>query len=637
MCGIAGFLGLNGGTIERRLIEKMTDCLQHRGPNDRGILLIDPEKGLFERLRNPEDPSRLTDAPVALGHRRLSILDLSSHASQPMGEKEAGVWLVFNGEIYNFIELREELKENGYRFHTTSDTEVVLKAYLAWGTDCFAKFNGMWALAIYDHRVRKMILSRDRFGKKPLYYVRVPGGVLFSSEIKSLLKHSAVSREPDLVRIINYAGRHYRYVDIDDRSFFREISQFPKACHGHVRPDGSFHTQRYWSLLPQDPLLDAEHSEDEIVAEFRSLLHSAVTLRLRSDVPVACMLSGGMDSTSITSLAAQVNPDFTAFSGVTGTGYYDESKYIDAVVGKTGIRSCYVRPRPAEVLPTLKEMLLRHDEPVCTVTWLSLFLIAKEISSAEIPVILTGHGGDELLAGYWDHYHHFFYDLRSAGKDDSAEYQAWLRNHRRDPDEYRREKKYVEDLQKDHSLEVRRFSQYLSALSPELQSSIEEPNFDAPFRDSLRRRCWLELLYETVPPVLRAEDRNTMAFSIEARVPFLDYRLAEFCFRLPIEYKIRNGLGKWILREAMRGVLPEKVRTRKDKTGFNAPLDEWIRNDLRKPLEEMIARHSYVNQSIYSQKAVKALFRRHLAGENHYMFFWQYINLNFWAETFLER
>jgi len=634
MCGIVGYYSYQAGDskIGRDVLLAMTNLLAHRGPDDGGCILFDRKTKAFLPFRTLSDPKGSHYGHVGLGHRRLSIIDLTEKGRQPMGTDDGKVWIVYNGEVYNYVELRAELADMGYRFDSTTDTEVVLKAYLAWGVDCFAKFNGMWALAIYDRRSEKLILSRDRFGKKPLYYFDNGQFILFASEIKALLPYPGVRKKLNLKKIADYAGRHYRYVDNDEESFFHGVMQVPKSSYMVINPSDRKEVHRYWHLKPMHSF-SQETSENELIDEFRRLLEDAVRIRLRSDVPVGCMLSGGLDSGSITCLAARQNNNFNAFSGVTGSGYYDETDYIKEVVEHTKVSSKFVYPGAEALFPTLQEMLRYHDEPVCTVTWYSNYLITKEIAKYNVPVVLTGHGGDELLAGYWDHYHYYFDELRTNGQDDTAELMAWLQNHGRPLAEYEREKHYIQELGRNPGIEIDKYSKYLEYLSPDILSEARMPRLSSPFEDSLTRRLYLELFHETVPPSLRAEDRNMMSFSLENRLPFLDYRLVEFCFRLDDSYKIRNGQGKWILREAMKGILPEKVRVRKDKTGFNAPFDQWIRHENRAEIEALINRKSMTNEIIYRQDAVKALFEEHLSGANHYMFFWQYINLNIWMDT----
>jgi len=635
MCGIVGFFGYHnsGKKIEKGELLSLTNLQAHRGPDDWGCVLFDRVHQKYGYYRLLSDFLENPYGDVGLGHRRLSIIDLSEKGRQPMGTDDGKVWIVYNGEVYNYVELRTELADMGYRFDSTTDTEVVLKAYLAWGVDCFAKFNGMWALAIYDRHTEKMILSRDRFGKKPLYYFDNGQFILFASEIKALLPYHGVEKKLNLKKVADYAGRHYRYVDNDEESFFQGIRQVAKSSYTVIDAGGKMESNKYWGL---SSLVASSKgiSEGDLVDEFRHLLEDAVRIRLRSDVPVGCMLSGGLDSGSITALAAKQHDSFITFSGVTGTGYYDESEYIKEVVAQTGVNSHFIYPQASELLPTLKEMLAFHDEPVCTVTWYSNYVITREIAKYDVPVILTGHGGDELLAGYWDHYHYHFSDLRAGEKGDNEEHGYWERNHQRPPGEYESEKGYIERLHQDYNVEIQKYSRYLHCLAPEMQKCIVDPVFSYPSASHLSRRLYLELLYETIPPSLRAEDRNMMAFSIENRLPFLDYRLVEYCFGLNSSCKIREGLGKWLLREAMKGILPEKVRLRKDKAGFNAPADEWFRHENRSDIEAMINEDSFVNNEIYNHDELKKRFQEHLNGQNHYMFIWQYINLNLWYSQF---
>lgn len=630
MCGICGYMSFSDeALISPETICRMTDAIKHRGPNDSGCALF--QAGTDQALTFKEPGGASGCGRVALGHRRLSIIDLSSLGHQPLSSADGNLWLCFNGEIYNYIELRETLESYGCQFRSKTDTEVALQAYKQWGPDCFNRFNGMWSVALYDREKNQIILSRDRFGKKPLYYYKNDRVLVFSSEIKSLFQCAETPRKPNFRKIYNYAGRHYRYVDWDCESFFEEINQVPRSSLMIINADGSTDTRVYWSLH-NEPLLTERHSERDLIEILKCLLADAVKIRLRSDVPVGTMLSGGIDSASITCLAANINPGLLTFSSVTGDGDYDESEYIREVTNSANVNAHYIYPQPSSLFSILPEMLDFHDEPVCTPSWLSIYQIIREIAKFKIPVVLTGHGGDELFAGYWDHYHYNFADIRNDTGDDTYEREMWLANHRRNPDEYIRERYYIQKLNQDNAVETEKFSKYTSLLRQELKLKGDRPEFSSPFTGNLSRRLYLEMMCETIPASLRAEDRNCMAFSIENRAPFLDYRLAEFAFRLPNRLKIRDGIGKWILREAMRGILPEKVISRRDKAGHNLPFDRWIRNENRKELENMFENsNSFANRYIYDTPKTKELFKAHLRGENHYMFFWQYINLTIWA------
>jgi len=629
MCGIAGFIrksrtGYDIGAV----INDMTSALTHRGPDDSGVVLSSFKEGAGGDC-------------VAFGHRRLKIIDLSEKAHQPMKDGTGDLIIVYNGEVYNYVELKDELIKKGYNFASSSDTEVVLNAYKEWGSGCFARFNGMWALAIFDKKNRKVVLSRDRFGKKPLYYYKTKNEFVFASEIKAILRYPGVVKKPNYAKIYRYLSTSYRYVDVDNESYFDGILQVPKSSFMEIDGTLDARTSAYWKLdarAVNDGISDAE-----AIDHFRDLLIDSVKIRLRSDVPVGCMLSGGMDSTSITAIAYKIlkNP-ITAFSGITGNvkGVYDESEYIDSVIKDTKADFHYIRPEPADLFDTVSEMLGFHDEPICTVTWFSLYLIAKKVKSEETPVLLNGHGGDELLAGYWDHYHYNFYDMARKGDNDAMEHEmvAWKENHGRPVAEIDRYKRYIGELVDKGISEMSRFPDYSGCFNDGFASRFKKDiRWHNPYETFLSKRLYSEMLFETVPASLRPEDRNTMSQSIESRSPFLDYRLAEYCFSLPNSLKIRDGLGKWLLREAMKGILPEKVRTRKDKAGFIAPADEWFRTINRDRLKELIDSPVFKERGILDAAKVKSVFEEHLSNKkNHAMFLWQVINLELWFKRFFD-
>ncbi|MBF0487147.1 MAG: asparagine synthase (glutamine-hydrolyzing) [Nitrospirae bacterium] len=627
MCGIAGFIGATKPDFDAALaIRQMTDTMSHRGPDDMGCKVASfGNNGSY----------------AALGHRRLKIIDLSERGHQPMSNDTGTVYIIYNGEVYNYMELKAELSGTGHSFVSTSDTEVILRAYEQWGTECFSKFNGMWAVAIFDKNRGKLVLARDRLGVKPLYYYKSASDFVFASEIKAILKHPKIKKEPNLEKIFRYVSRNYRYVDTDDTSFFKAIYQVPKSSFIEIDEALATKQTAYWHLNPN--LIRHDIKDKEAIIQFRDIFVDAVRLRLRSDVPVGCMLSGGMDSTSITCAAYKLlKHPIVTFSGITGQqkGVYDESEYIDSVIRDTNADYYYIKPDPADIFDTVEEMLGFHDEPICTVTWYSLYLIAKKIKDEGIKVVLNGHAGDELLAGYWDHYHYYFYDLFEDGEIDTMykEIAAWRDNHNRSNDEIKKTIRLISAMKKNRGLESAKFTDYSYLLNKEIveqyMTVLSQPG---EFSDELSRRLYLEMFYETVPATLRPEDRNTMSQSIESRSPFLDYRLIEFCFSLPGRLKIRNGLGKWILREAMKGVLPEDVRTRKDKSGFIAPADEWFRTINNAQMYALINSESLSKRGIFNVGQLNNMFEEHTAGvKNHQMVLWQILNLELWFRRFFD-
>ena len=639
MCGIAGIVKTSSDhfPFDGRVITNMTNSLRHRGPNDMGVVCFSGSETFHYSQNDPSFRDRKFE--MLFGHRRLSILDLSSDGRQPMSDQTESVWLTFNGEIYNFIELRTELKSKGYLFKTSTDTEVIIYSYLEWGLGCFSRFNGMWALAIYDKRNGSVVLSRDRTGKKPLYHSTFKGNIIFASEVKAFKNVPEFHLKPNKRKVINYAARHYRYVDNDTESFFDEIHQVPKSSYMVLNKDGSIHTEKYWDLSTD--ITNTDISDDEAVHQFKELFIDAVRIRLRSDVPLAMNLSGGLDSTSITCTAAkELGVNVRTFSGVTGTGRFDESEYIDAVVEDVGAEHTYFYPETSDLIPTISRMLSYHDEPICTVTWYSLFQISEKISNAGIPVVLTGHGGDELLGGYWDHYHQNLFDLKKSGHEEEYlnEKNDWLSNHSRDPHEIDEFAELISTRYTDKKKEIEHFSKYLDIINKDSLGYICNQSPLGSYKDGvLQRRLYLELLHETVPASLRAEDRNTMAFSVESRIPFLDYRLIEFVFSLPNKFKVRNGLGKWLLRESMKGILPEKVRTRKDKAGFVAPASEWFRTKNKNDVSDLLQSDSLRRIGVFDQRKIIKCFDEHITGKkDHHMILWNWINLAIWSQEIFE-
>jgi len=616
MCGIVGFITKE--KIAKNVFEEMVSSLHHRGPNDSGYqIIIENSKKLF------------------FGHTRLSILDISNNAHQPMISENENFILIYNGEMYNYIELKNELKKLGYDFKSSGDSEVVLKSFLEWGNNCFNKFNGMWALAIYDKINKRIILSRDRLGKKPLYYYKGKDKFIFASEIKAILKYPNLDIKPNLKKVYRYLSTNYRYIDIDEESYFENIYHIPKSTYVEIDLDCNMKIEKYWKLSKFD---NYQNKDNEIIEKFRELLIDSVKIRLRSDVPVGCFLSGGMDSTSITSIAYKVlKTPIRTFSGITGKekGIYDESEFIDEVVREANAKHQYIVPNPEDIFQIVDEMMNYHDEPICTVTWYSLYLIVKKMKDSKVPVVLNGHGGDELLAGYWDHYHYHFYDLNYSQK----EIKAWHENHNRDINEIGKFKTLINNLNTKKIKEINKFPDYSYIFNDEIRKkfNLNIELFTPDSTSLLTQRLYKELFFETVPASLRAEDRNTMANSIESRSPFLDYRLIEFSFNLNNKYKIRNGIGKWILRESMKGILPEKVRTRKDKAGFISPADEWFRTINKNQILTMLNSQELKNMNLFNIDELKKVYNEHLKElKNHQMFLWQLINIFIWYNKFFK-
>ncbi len=552
MCGICGIIGFPES--DRAIgVRSMMMAMKHRGPDDEGIF---------------------QEEKICLGFVRLSIIDLSSAGHQPMASLDGRYVLVFNGELYNYIELRQELVAKGITFRTRTDAEVLLAAFQEWGEACLGRFNGMWAFSIYDRHEHTLFCARDRFGVKPFYYLQTKTAFVFASEIPPLLTFLKSRPQANETAIYNFLV--YNRTDQDDTTFFTGIH---KLRHGHAlkiwlgengERVGDFKIHKWYDLRTnlKEPYRTPE--------EFREALRSSIDLRLRSDVPIGVCLSGGLDSSSIVSILLN---DFqqtgvNTFSAVYGLGQSgDESDYINLFRGK--VMSMHVTSPTAESLKADVTSFLRAiGEPVPTPSPYAQYKV-MELAKGKVVVTLDGQGADEELAGYLYFFGFYFKELLCHGRwPKLAAEIAWYYSRHRSayglkalayfmlPSYMRsrlREKRY-EYLKSDFIDRNRKNSTISSNLygSQNLQEAL------------------LNHFEFKLEHLLKWEDRNSMAFSLEARVPFLDYRLVEKTLSLPADQVIRKGMNKHILREAMRGILPEPIRVRRDKIGFDTPMNEWF-------------------------------------------------------------
>jgi asparagine synthase (glutamine-hydrolysing) len=589
MCGIAGLVGRLESAAPA-IVARMTATLRHRGPDDEGYLLAGA--GFVRRFRGPDTVPEISDPPlpasapegtrVAFGHRRLSILDLSAAGHGPMGTPDGRLWITYNGEIFNYVELREELRARGYAFQTTSDTEVLLAAYAEWGEDALPRLNGMFAFALYDARERSVLCVRDRFGVKPFHYRAEDGILAFASEIKALFAHPRMVCRPDEASVCGFlvAGA----LDESDRTFFQGVLSLPGGHCLRVGEDGRIAVRR-WYELPSPPALAVTPEE------FRGLLQDAVRVRLRSDVDVGTCLSGGLDSSAIVALTARLRGPEAAgahrsFSVVYPEPALDEGPHIAAVVASTGVRGERTTPTAAELARDLPALARSQDEPFPSASVYSQWRVMRLASEAGVRVLLDGQGGDEVLGGY--RYHLGPYLAETARAEG---WGAAVREIDRLHDTSGVGRPLLAGLLAYHALPVpealraRAVARYAShrrldagVLDPDVRRRV---GVTASQRHRPRATLLAErregLLRTSLPALLRYEDRSSMAFSVEARTPFLDFRLVERALALPLSDLVRDGWTKAILREAMSGILPECVRLRREKLGFATPEARWLR------------------------------------------------------------
>lgn len=556
MCGICGVYDLKTSqdgfktdqADKKELINKMNAAQAHRGPDDQGIWL---------------------DGPAALGHVRLSIIDLSEAGHQPMHYKDR-YCLVYNGEIYNYIELREELIRAGYRFRTRTDTEVVLAAYDCWGEECQSRFNGFWAFALYDKETRRLFLSRDRYGVKPLYYTNSPGYFIFASEIKALLQDEHIPRRANDAVVFDYLVNGF--VDCGPETFFEGIYRLPAGHSMVIDEEGRQKIRQYYQLDYREKL-EGPVSRD-MVKGFRRLFQSSVKLRLRADVPVGSCLSGGLDSSAIVCESSRQlhkqgkGKDQKTFSSCYQGDVNDERIYIEAVTRETGVDAHYTYPDGDSLYEDLDHLIYTQDEPFVSTSMYASYRVMKLAHENDIKVLLDGQGADEILCGYRKARVYYIRQLVKVGriKEAAKEFFYYL--------PYMRKGKNVSLL-----AEWNMICQFLGKTSSKdirhryLEESFAGRSLTNSYEDN-DRFLLNDFDKVVLPALLRYVDRNSMAFSIEDRLPFLDYRLVEYAMGLPLNAKIHNGYSKAIMRRALD--MPDLVRKRKDKIGFYTPENSWM-------------------------------------------------------------
>jgi asparagine synthase (glutamine-hydrolysing) len=599
------------------VLDAMRDRLVHRGPDG-------------ARSWQTTTPR----STVSLGHRRLSIIDLTHAADQPMFDASGDLALVYNGEIYNYVELREELAAAGRVFSTQSDTEVLIAAYERWGTDCLPRLNGMFAFALWDNRRGELFLARDRFGEKPLFYTRLRGGgYAFASEMKALFAHPDVAVTPRESAVRSYVDGPF-YEDGPETMFDGVLRLMP-AHAMTVADDGSVRRQwRYWT--PEYGPAESSFDEAAAVERFRELLERSVRMRLRSDVPVGTSLSGGLDSSTIVGLLAAARMQTPTLTQNTFSGRFDETDptlsegpYIDLVVQRTGVRAHSVTPTPLGLIEESERLHWHQEEPFLSASIYLQWCVMRLAYEHKTTVLLDGQGADELLAGY-----QFYFPTHQRDLVDRGQYGrlvrdtvAFRRRLRRASQGYANSRRRFDD---DVALGARVVASAWRSRWRLPQSNYAEGVPAAAPGTRLRRKIAEALQYNSLPMLLRYADRNGMAFSRETRFPFLDHELVDWCVTLPDRAFISHGWQKHILRQATGDVLPPQIRWRADKVGYAAPLDLWLRGTLREWGRERLFTGPVAELEGYDRSSIDELWRRHQAGENHSWALWRWISLNEW-------
>ena len=609
MCGISGIINLNGKPVGENDIRLMMEKMKHRGPDDEGVFI---------------------DGNVGLGFVRLSILDLSIAGHQPMHSHNNRYVIIFNGEVYNYIEIREELK-NDFHFKTGTDTEVVLAAYQKWGKSCLDKFNGMFAFVIFDKNTKQIFAARDRFGIKPFYYYRDEEKFIFASEIKSILP-LLKSRSINNSIVLDYVA--YNRTDHTNKTFFNGIK---KLRHGYTLLINKTKIDFVQWYNLRDKIKDKKTilSRDE----YQEILTDSVKLRLRSDVRVGVSLSGGLDSSSITSLVLnKLNlPNISSFSAVYNTNEsYDEYEFIKLYSSQMD-NMFYTYPSKETFLNDYKEFIGSHSEPVNDVGSYIQYKV-MELVSKQVKVVLDGQGADEQLGGYHNFFGSYYKELLNSGKllKFIKENFHYLSQHK-SPEALKyfiyyilpiKLKKSTNKLAKG-SINKEFFNSYSKDSS--IISDIYHP---LSLHDSLIQHFEYKLEH-----LLKWDDINSMKFSIESRVPFLDYRLVEASLNLPSDLILKNGTTKYLLRESMKDILPKKIVERKDKKGFSNPRREWFKTpEFQELIFDTLNSNDFQNLNIFDVKDATQKYKNHLADKSDYSIdIWKWININEWKKQIVDK
>jgi asparagine synthase (glutamine-hydrolysing) len=630
MCGIAGIVSVDGLAADAGArAARMRDVLTHRGPDEAGLYI---------------------DAFAALAHRRLSIVDLSA-GQQPMSNEDGTVWIAFNGEIYNHADVRRELEPRGHRYRTHCDTETIVHGYEEWGAECVHRLRGMFAVAIWDATARRLLLVRDRLGIKPLYWSRAGGTLLFASEIKAILASGLIEAEANTAVIPEVLSTRYTS---SAATMFRGVH---KLLPGHVLTfsDGTLDIRQYWDIPVGSSSEGAGHAA-EVVAEFRARLEESVRLRLMADVPLGMFLSGGIDSSAIAALMARmIDRPLQTFSVAFKERAFNELEYARAVARTVGAVAHEIVIDDHDFFAALPRLVWHEDEPIAHPSSVPLYFVS-ELARQHVKVVLTGEGSDELLAGYGK-YLRLAWNWRAGTVYERLVPSAVRASIARSvvPRLPRTLARYADRtfLAMERTPESMFFDNFAAIrladqrwlLSPGLREAATgsrayaaaRAHFDRPNgRSTLLDRLLYADLKTYLVELLMKQDQMSMAASIESRVPFLDHHLVEFAAKLPDEWKLSGLTTKRVLREAMKGLLPESILNR-PKMGFPVPFAAWVRGPWHNVAREVLLDRRSRERGLINPPAVDRLLHDHAAGRiDGGDRIWTLLNLELWHRTFID-
>lgn len=606
MCGIAGAFGPSPVSDAR--INAALASMQHRGPDADGSATY-----------------QVGGNHATFLHTRLAIIDLDPRANQPF--ERANVALTYNGEIYNYIEVRDELLMLGHSFTTRSDTEVLVAAYKEWGAGFLDKLDGMWAFALLDMEHGEVLLSRDRFGEKPLYIWMLDGTLYFASEIKTLEALTGRKADVNTEQLKRFLVNGYKCLGKSGQTYFQGIDLFPAGHCAIVSSPERPASAPYWTL----PTIIQETSFEDAVSETRLLLERAVETRMRADVPLAFCLSGGVDSATLAAIAAkQMGRDIHCFSIIDGDERYDESTNIDTMVEHLGCKHHRVHTSTEGFIERLRKQVKMHDAPVVTISYYMHAFLSEAIADAGYKIAISGTAADEIFTGYYDHYSMWLAGMHGApGVDFDALVRDWksgMGAHVQNPG-LQDPLAFVRNPdQRDHiTLDRELFSSFMN-------EPFEEPwTEDSYTQDLLRNRMANELFTEAVPVILNEDDLNSMAVSIENRSPFLDRALVEYLYSVPSRHLMGGGYAKRILREAGAGIVPDEVRLDTRKRGFNASINSLVDRNDPETRDTLLSESTVFD--IVKKSAIEAFLKDDMGSNSFSKFLFSFISVKLFLES----
>lgn len=640
MCGIAGVISLKN-SISPEVIQAMTEIVRYRGPDDFGYLAYNTQNRGYTFFKENEFCD--VNFNLYFGHRRLSILDLSDLGRQPFGYLNR-YWITYNGEIYNYLEIRAELEVRGYTFRSHTDTEVILASYHEWGHNCLKKFNGMWSFAILDIENRSLFCSRDRLGIKPFYFYKSDSLFAFSSEIKQLLTIPEVPKRLNNKVVCDYLY-YGTYNSIGADTFFDSIQELPAGHFFIMDLDDNkfdFKCSKYWDIDLQNKLIGL--SDSEYASRYLELFRDSVRIRMRSDVPLGSALSGGLDSSGIVSMVSLLLKEMevpglqNTFTSVSDHSQFDERIFADEVISKSNAKPHFVLPTAETLWNDHLKLVYHQEEPFISTSIYAGWCISRLIRENGVIVSLDGQGPDEMMGGYLpytyilgqnlqdNHYLDFLKNLNGFSNYRGLSRLLMIRSSLA--------------LLKDNK-QNRFISKKPHVFTNDGFEAIVKPYMNKPYvvhsyqnGDPFLSYSYHSTRIDTLPGILKQVDRNSMAFSTETRLPFLDYRLVEYTFSLPMNQKVRSGQTKYVYRNAMKGILPDSIRNRNSKLGFATAESFWFKGYFKQILIDTF--NQIPAESPIDKNKILLDFENYISGKSPFsMNFWKVFNFEVWRNSFL--